>query len=94
MEMLPISLKLTEITKFFQDRIMTNNLICEDPAATDDRGSREVHLMSHEVKISFSQITRDRMEIETRKWCQTTWLVKPLRKICILTYFGHDLTLT
>ena len=34
------------------------------------------------------------MEIETNKWCQTTWLVKPLRKICILIYFGHDLTLT
>ena len=40
----------------------------------------------------FSPITRDRMEIETRKWCQTTWIVKPLRKKRILTYLGHDLT--
>ena len=39
-------------------------------------------------------ITRDRIETETRKWCQTACLVKQLRKICILTYLGHDLTLT
>ena len=34
------------------------------------------------------------MEIETHKLCQTTWFVKPLRKICKLTYWGHDPTLT
>ena len=43
--------------------------------------------------VFFSPITRDRMEIESRKLCQETWLVKPLREICILTYFGQDLTL-
>ena len=32
--------------------------------------------------------------MKTRKWCQTTWLAKMFRKICILTYLGHDLTLT
>ena len=42
----------------------------------------------------FFLITRDRMELETRKWCQTTFLVKTLRNICILTYLGNDLTLT
>ena len=42
----------------------------------------------------FLLITRDRMEIEMRKWCQTTCLVKTLRKICILTYLGRNLTLT
>ena len=73
---------------------MTNQPICDDPGATDDRGSREGQLGSHEVKIRFSPITRDRMEIEISKWWQTTWQVKPLRKTCILTYFGHDLTLT
>ena len=34
------------------------------------------------------------MEIETRKWCKATRLIKPLRKMRILTYLGHDLTLT
>ena len=33
------------------------------------------------------------MEMETRKWCQTTWLVKPFRKIGMLTYLSHYLTL-
>ena len=59
-------------------------------------GHREVtwdHMRSNEVLIRFSPISRDRIDIETRKWCQTTWLVKPLRKMCKLTYMGHDLTL-
>ena len=34
------------------------------------------------------------MEIETRQWCQTTSLVEPLQRMCILTYLGHDMTLT
>ena len=34
------------------------------------------------------------MEILTRKWCQTIWLVKPLRKIYVVTYLGNDLALT
>ena len=66
---------------------MTANPICDDPCATDDRDSREGHLRSHEVTISFSPITRDRMDVDTCKWCQTTLLVKPPRKMCILTYW-------
>ena len=73
---------------------MTTHLICNDPGATDDRRSWEGQLRSHDVAIRFSPIIRDRTGKETRKWCQTTWLVKLLRKICILTYLGHDLTLT
>ena len=91
MEMLPVSHNLTETPNSF--RIMTTHPICDDRGATDDRGSREGHLRSHEVTIRFSPITRNRMEIEMRKWCQTTWLVKPLWTICILTFLGHDLTL-
>ena len=83
-ENLPVSRKLTETTHFF--RIMDTHPIC------DDRGSREGHLRSHKVTIRFSPITRDIMEIETRKWCETTCLVKTLRKICISTYFGHNLS--
>ena len=83
-ENLPVSRKLTETNHFF--RIMDTHPIC------DDRGSREGHLRSHKVTIRFSPITRDIMEIETRKWCETTCLVKTLRKICISTYFGHNLS--
>ena len=43
--------------------------------------------------VFFLPITRDRMKMETRRWCQTTWLVKPFRKIGMLTYLSHDLTL-
>ena len=75
-------------------RAMATHHICDGPGATDDWGSWGGHLRSNEVKIRFSPVTPDRMKIETRKWCQTTWFVKPLRKICILTYFVHDLTLT
>ena len=83
MKMLPILHKPTETTQLF-----------DDSGATDDWGSRGGHLRSNEVKILFSPITRDRMEIKVRKWYQATWPVKPIREICILTYFGHDLTLT
>ena len=50
-------------------------------------------MRSNEVLIRFSPISRDIIDVETRKWCQVTWLVKPLRKMCKLTYLGHDLTL-
>ena len=73
---------------------MANHPICADPGATDDRGSRGGHLRSNEVTIRFSPISRDGMEIEMRKWCQTTLLVEPLQRMCILTFLGHDLTLT
>ena len=76
---------------------MTTHPICDDAGATDDRGLREGHLRSHEVAIRFSQITRHMMEIETYKWYQTTWLVKPFRKILVLTYIPGswpDLDLT
>ena len=43
-------------------------------------------MRSNEVTIRFSPINRDRMEKETRKWCQTIWPVEPLRMLCILTY--------
>ena len=35
-------------------------------------GSMEGQLRSHDVTICFPPITRDRMEIQTYKWCQTT----------------------
>ena len=69
------------------------NPICADLGASDDRGLRGGHLRSNDVTIRFSPISRDRIEIETRKWRQTTWLVEPLQRMCILTYLGHDLTL-
>ena len=74
-------------------RIMTTRPNCADLGATD-QGSQESHMRSHEVTIHFSPITRDRMEIESREWCRKTLLVKPLRKIRILAYLGHNLALT
>ena len=65
---------------------MDTHPIRDDPGATDDWGSRGGHLRSNDIKIRVSPITRDMMEKETRKWCQTTWLAKPLRRICIWTY--------
>ena len=73
---------------------MVTHTICDDPGATDDWESREGHLKSSEATIRFSPITRAKMEIETWKWCSTTWLVNPLRNISMLTCFGHELTLT
>ena len=91
MKLLPVSINQPKPPNSF--RIMATHPICDDPRAVDDRGSREDHLRSHEATIRFSPITRDRVEKETRKWCKTTWLVKPPREICILTYLGHDLDL-
>ena len=92
--MLPVSHKLTKTTQFFQDHDHSPHLWWSGCNWSDDRGPWEGQLRSHEGIIRVSPITRDRMEMETRKWCQTAWLVKPLWKICILTYLGHDLTLT
>ena len=44
--------------------------------------------------IKIFLLTRDRMEIETRKWCKTIKLVNSVRMVCILTYLGHDLNWT
>ena len=92
--MLPVSHKPFETNQFFQVIAMPTHSICDDTGAADDWGSRGRHLRSNEVKIRFSPIICDRMEVETRKWCQTTLLVKPLRKMCILIFLGLDLTLT
>ena len=92
MQMLTVLHKPIKTTQFFQEH--GHSPICADHAATDDRGSRGGHLRSNDAIIRFSLISRDRMEIETHKWCQTSWLVQPLSMMCILTYLGHDLTLT
>ena len=92
MKILSASHKLTETTQFFEDHEHSPLLWWSECSWWS--GSREGHLRSHEVIIRFSPITRVRMEIDTRKWFQTTWLVKLLRNICTLTYLGHDLTLT
>ena len=92
MKMLPVSQQPAETTQFFQDHGQSPNLWwsrCNWWLGVTER-SPEVN----EVTIRFSPITRDRMEIETRKWCHTSWLVNLLRTICILTYFRDDLTLT
>ena len=57
-------------------------------------GSWGGHLRSNEITIRFSPINHDSIDIEMHKWCQTTWLIKLLQKICILTHLGNDLTLT
>ena len=90
MKMLTVSHKPTKTTQFFQDRGHSPHL-CRSRCNWRS-WARGDHLRSDEVTICFSSINRGRIEIETRKWCQTTWFVKPLRKICILTYLGHDLT--
>ena len=59
----------------FHHFIMANHSICADPGATDDRWSWGGHLRTNEIKIMrsqsvfFSRISRDRVEIETHKWC-------------------------
>ena len=55
---------------------MATRPACADPDATNDRGSRGGRLRSNEVTISFSPISRDMMEIEMRKWRQTTVLAR------------------
>ena len=67
MKMLPVSHKPIETTQLFQDHVPSNHPICADPGATDDQGSPEGHLRSNDVTIRFSPISRDSMEIETRK---------------------------
>ena len=70
---------------------MGTHSICDDPGTTDDCGSWGGQLRS-KVTIHFLPIARDMMEIEKYKWCQTTWLVIPLWKTCIMTYLGHVLS--
>ena len=52
LQKLPVSHELTETTQFFQSH--DTHPICDDPGATDDWGSQEGHLSSHEVAIRFS----------------------------------------
>ena len=47
-------------------------------------------LCSNAVTIRFSLTSRDRMEIETHKRCQTTLLVEPLQRMSTLTYLDSD----
>ena len=46
------------------------------------------------VTIRFLPISRDRLQVETRYWCQATWPIELLRRMRTLIYLGHDLTLT
>ena len=93
MKILPFSRKPTKTTQFLQDHGHSLHMWWSGHNWRSGVTGR-----SPEVKCGhspfFSPISRDWMEIETRKWCQTTWLVNPLRKMCIMTYLGHDLTLT
>ena len=76
MKVLPVSQKLAENTQFFQD---TGN--SSSPGSCDDDwGLQE----GHRSQSVYRQAARDRLEVETRKWCQAIWLVKLLRKICKL----------
>ena len=88
MKMLPVPYKPIETTQSFQDHGHSPHLC---GFGCNRRRSKVTR--SNEVTIRFSPISRDRMEIETRKWCQTTWAIEPLRRMCILTYLDHDLTL-
>ena len=47
MKMLPVSHRLVEATQFFQDHDYSPT--CDNPVATDDRGSQEGHLRSQSV---------------------------------------------
>ena len=71
MKMLPVSHKPTETTQFYQDHGHSPHLWWS--RCNWWLGSRGGHLRSNEVIIRFWPITRDRVEIETRKWCQATW---------------------
>ena len=62
----------------------------DDLNVSDDRGHGEVTWGQMRSQSVLPPITGDRMEIETRKWCQTTWLGKTFWKKCILTYLGRD----
>ena len=90
MKILPVSHKPIKTTQFFQDHDHSPHLCRSECNCRSGVTGR-----SPEVTIHFSPIpSRDRIEIETQKWCQTTWPIEPLRKMCILTYLGHDLSLT
>ena len=99
MKMLPVPHKPIETTQFLQDHDQSPHQCrseCNWRSRVTGR-SPEVkwgQMRSNEVTIRFSPISRDRMEIETRKLCQTTWLVESLRMMCISTYLGYDLTST
>ena len=54
---------------------------------------RKGQMRSPEVTHSFLLITFDRKEIKTCKWSHRVRLVKALRLICSMTYFGHQVTL-
>ena len=95
MKMLPVSHKPIETTQLFQDQDFSPYLWRS--RCNWQSGVTGGHLRSNEITIRFSPITRDRMEIEMRKWCHTTWLFKTLRlfkTLCILNFLGHDLALT
>ena len=51
------------------------------------------HLRSPEVTNSHLRITFDQKEIETWDWCQYVRLGQANRVICIMTHFGHRVTL-
>ena len=71
--------------------------ICDDSGATDDWGSREGHLRSHEVTIGFCQKkTRDKMEMRLTNGAKRLGSSRRFGRylICILTNLGHNLTLT
>ena len=95
MKMLSVSHKPTETIQFFQLWPLTPSVMIRVQQTIE--GHEEVtwgQMSSNGVLIRFSPISGDRMEIETCIWCQTTWLVKPLRKMGILTYLGHGLALS
>ena len=99
MKMLTVSHKPTEAVQFFQDHGHSPQLWWSGCSWRSGAMGR-----SPEVKWGhntfFSRISGDRMEIEMRKWCQTTWLVEPLRSMCNVhielrgSWFDLDLTLT
>ena len=110
MKKLPVSHKPIETTQFFvivatHTICAATHTICADPGATDDRGLREVtwgQMRLNEATIHFSSIGRDRMEIETRRWCNTARRdatedvpidLLGSRSVCTLTWPWPDLRL-
>ena len=91
MKMFAVSHKSTKTTQFFQDHSRSPHLWCSGCSWWSGVTGRSSEVTWRHSR--FSPVTRDRMKIETHKWCQTMWLVNPVWKICILTYLGHDLTL-
>ena len=93
-----VSHKPTETTQFFQDHGHSPHLWWSGCSWWSGVSGRSPEVKWGHMKsqyVCFSPISRDRMEIQTRKWFQTTWLVKPLRKMQIdVLGSGPDLTLT